>query len=257
MGIKMIKGILNLLKFKPESIEYYQKYSLKTALSAMRVLFLFCLAFSANANNFSANANNIVPPIANFNIDVKVKTWKNLRDARIVKQKFDYSCGAASMATLLNEFYGQSLTEVALLKAMDKGDGRASFDDMARVLPEFGFRGVGYALSFEQLSQLKIPIIVYLKYRKDDHFSVLRGIDKNTVWLADPAFGNRTYSKSQFLDMWETRNNKTLKGKILAILPNAKTKQSIDFFTKTPRRQSVLVINSQIPSTSLIFNARM
>ena len=69
-----------------------------------------------------------------------VKSWKSLRDARIVKQDKDFSCGSASLATLLNEFYGQSVTEEQLLKAMDKGDLRASFDDMQRALPQFGFR---------------------------------------------------------------------------------------------------------------------
>ena len=66
---------------------------------------------------------------------VPVKSWKTLRDARVVKQDLDYSCGAASLATLLNEFYAQNTTEAALLEAMDKGDGRASFDDMQRALP--------------------------------------------------------------------------------------------------------------------------
>lgn len=195
-----------------------------------RFLLLFCLAF----NGFAG----VIVPVSNSSIEVTTKTWKDLRDARIIKQYKDYSCGAASMATLLNEFYNQSFTEVELLKAMDKGDGRASFDDMAKVLPQFGFRGAGYALSFEQLAKLKIPTIVYLKHRKDDHFSVLRGIDKNTVWLADPSLGNRTYSKFQFLDMWDTRNDKVLKGKILAILPNTKIEKSVDFFTKTPKRQT-------------------
>ncbi|SMN16446.1 bacteriocin resistance protein, putative [uncultured Candidatus Thioglobus sp.] len=98
----------------------------------------------------------VIVPIANLNIEVGTKTWKDLRDEKIVKQDKDYSCGAASMATLLNEFYNQSFTEIELLKAMDKGDGSASFDDMAKALPQFGFRAVGYALSFEQLSKLKI-----------------------------------------------------------------------------------------------------
>lgn len=198
---------------------------------------LFCLVFNAFAG--------VIVPVSNSNIEVKAKTWKVLRDAQIVKQDKDYSCGAASMATLLNAFYNQSFTEIELLKAMDKGDGRASFDDMAKALPKFGFRGAGYALSFEQLSKLKIPTIVYLKHRKDDHFSVLRGIDKNTVWLADPSLGNRTYSKSQFLQMWNTRDDKLLKGKILAILPNNKVGHSIDFFTKTPKRQTLLTSSLQ------------
>lgn len=168
---------------------------------------------------------------------VPVQSWKDLRDARIVKQDKDFSCGAASLATLLNEFYGQSVTEAALLEAMDKGDMRASFDDMQRALPNFGFRATGYAASFEQLTRLKMPVVVYLKYRKDDHFSVLRGIDSDTVWLADPSLGNRTYSRAQFLAMWETRGDTTLKGKVLAVLPI--TKDIIhkdDFFSTTPRR---------------------
>ncbi|WP_369149928.1 C39 family peptidase [Candidatus Thiodubiliella endoseptemdiera] len=203
----------------------------------MKFWLLFCLTFGVNAG--------VIVPLSSTGVEIKVKTWKALRDASIVKQDKDYSCGAASMATLLNEFYNQSFTEIELLKAMDKGDGRASFDDMAKVLPKFGFRGVGYALSFEQLSKIKIPTIVYLKHRKDNHFSVLRGIDKNTIWLADSALGNRTYSKSQFLDMWDTRNDELLKGKILAILPNHKVKQSVDFFTKIPKRQTSLASSLQ------------
>ncbi|MCU7924865.1 MAG: C39 family peptidase [Candidatus Thiodiazotropha sp. (ex Dulcina madagascariensis)] len=174
---------------------------------------------------------------------VPVKSWKTLRDTRIVKQNLDYSCSAASIATLLNEFYGQSVSEESLLLAMDKGDSHASFDDMQRALPQFGFRAQGFAASYKQLTKLKMPVIVYLKYRNDDHFSVLRGISNDTVWLADPSLGNRTYSKAQFLDMWETRKGDqeypSLNGKILAVLPSKDTINTLDdFFTKIPKRQT-------------------
>lgn len=173
---------------------------------------------------------------------VPVKSWKTLRDARVVKQDLDYSCGAASLATLLNEYYGQHLTEEQLLKAMDKGDGRASFADMSRALMQFGFKAQGFAATYEQLARLRMPVIVYVRHRRDDHFSVLRGIDGDTVWLADPSLGNRTYSRSQFLDMWQTRageRDAELAGKFLAVLPTrADIAPDQDFFTKTPRRQS-------------------
>lgn len=179
-------------------------------------------------------------------LQVPVKNWKTLRDAQVVKQDLDYSCGAASLATLLNYFYGQDLTEGALLKAMDKGDGRASFEDMAKALPKFGFRAQGFAASWEQLTRLKMPVIVYVKHRKNDHFSVLRGINQDTVWLADPSLGNRTYSRQQFLAMWQTRQdseNADLSGKFLAILPmQADAKQPDIFFTKTPERQTGLAL---------------
>jgi len=174
---------------------------------------------------------------------LSVQSWKTLRDQNIVKQDKDFSCSAASLATLLNEFYGQSVTEEALLKVMDKGNLRASFEDMQRALPQFGFKAQGFAASYEQLTKLKTPVLVYLKYRKDDHFSVLRGIDANTVWLADPSLGNRTYSREQFLEMWETRKddqkNAELKGKFLGVLPAKADIASLkDFFTKTPKRQT-------------------
>lgn len=179
-----------------------------------------------------------------------VKSWKSLRDARIVKQDKDFSCGSASLATLLNEFYGQSVTEEQLLKAMDKGDLRASFEDMQRALLQFGFKAQGYAATYEQLTKLKAPVVVYLKFRKDDHFSVLRGIDANTVWLADPSLGNRTYSREQFLEMWETRKddqaNTELKGKILAVLPNkGEIAQRADFFSRAPQRQTAQAVQLQ------------
>ncbi len=154
---------------------------------------------------------------------VPLKSWKTLRDERVVKQDLDYSCGAAALATLLSEYYRQPVSEAELLKAMDKGDGRASFDDMQRALPAFGFKAQGFAASYAQLARLRMPVVVYLKHRKDDHFSVLRGIDGNTVWLADPSLGNRSYSREQFLQMWETRGDDGehagLRGKFLAVLP--------------------------------------
>ena len=51
---------------------------------------------------------------------VKVQSWKEKRDLNIVKQDYDYSCGAASVATLLNNFYGQNIQEKDILDAMQK-----------------------------------------------------------------------------------------------------------------------------------------
>ena len=175
-----------------------------------------------------------------------VSNWKTLRDARVVKQDLDFSCGAASLATVLNEFYGQNITEEALLKAMGKTDARGSFADMQRALPSFGFTAQGFAANYEQLQSLKVPVVVYLKYRKDDHFSVLRGISADTVWLADSSLGNRTFSKAQFLSMWQTRtSDEGLYGKILAVVPlNKGTRSTTDFFTKTPVRQTAAAVSS-------------
>lgn len=171
-----------------------------------------------------------------------VKSWKAMRDAGIVKQDYDFSCGAASIATLLNRQYGLTYSEKEILELLSKEaqeTWKASFADMQKIMPSLGFRAEGYAVSFEQLQQLRAPVIVYLRYRNNDHFSVLYGIDGETVLLADPSLGHVSLSRAQFLDAWKTRDSH-LSGKILAIVPDkahphpAKT----DFFTRAPQRST-------------------
>ncbi|HFC6386397.1 C39 family peptidase [Neisseria meningitidis] len=208
----------------------------------MKFKYVFLLACVVVSLSYRLNA----APMFNDNPvvygKIKVQSWKERRDFNIVKQDLDFSCGAASVATLLNNFYGQTLTEEEVLKKLDKEQMRASFEDMRRIMPDLGFEAKGYALSFEQLAQLKIPVIVYLKYRKDDHFSVLRGIDGNTVLLADPSLGHVSMSRAQFLDAWQTREG-NLAGKILAVVPKkAETISNKLFFTHHPKRQTEFAV---------------
>jgi len=189
------------------------------------VVFWLCAAWAT-----STHAVYLATP--NINGEVAAQSWKSRRDAQIVKQNEDFSCGAASLATLLNSYYGQSLTESQILKDMNKPDMMANFEDMARVVSRYGFKAGGMALSYEQLSKLTVPVVVYLQVKGNDHFSVLRGISPTHVQLADPSMGNRTFSKAQFQEMWETRSDANLKGKILLVLPQEVTAtRNASFFT--------------------------
>lgn len=182
----------------------------------------------------------------------EVQDWKSQRDRGIIKQDFDFSCGAASMATLLQGAFGFSITELQLLQLMDKQNGRASFEDMAQALQMLGFQAQGYSATFSQLKSLKIPVILYVKNRKYDHFTVLRGISQDTIWLADPSVGNQTLSRHQFLEMWETdlaqNDNGVRRGRFLAILPSKSSiHNSGQFFDLDPKRLSRPAV-IQIPS---------
>ncbi|MCR0012453.1 C39 family peptidase [Acinetobacter baumannii] len=172
---------------------------------------------------------------------IKVESWKDLRDKDIVKQDLDFSCGAASIATLLNGYYNQKVTEEEVLKIMDKGDMMASFDDMQKALDKLGFRAKGYAVSLETLEKLKIPVIAYIKHRKNDHFTVISGINNNFVRISDPSLGKRVLSTYQFQEMWETRADNHLKGKILVILPKDQSSNS-SFFTKNVKQPTTQAI---------------
>ena len=158
-----------------------------------------------------------------------VNTWKALRDFRIVKQQLDYSCGAASMATILNEFYGMSVTEKDVLNRMGATD-RSSFQQLADVAPSYGVRAGGLMLSFDDLKQLKIPAIAYVQYRGEDHFTVIRGIRRDgVVHVADPSWGNRQLTAHQFRRMWEAPDTDgTPRGRILLLIPQDMSIAQID-----------------------------
>lgn len=149
---------------------------------------------------------------------VSIKTWKAMRDDQIIHQQLDYSCGAASLATLLKGYYGLDVTEATIIEDVGK-DAWLSFADFQRILPKYGLKGIGIALNFDQLKKLKVPAIVYIDTRAGPHFAVLRGINNEVVWLGDPATGNEHYSVSRFLKKWEIRDDPVYKGKIFIVLP--------------------------------------
>jgi len=212
--------------------------TMKFSTMALRVTSYFLLlTLSRTACSEVAQINT-----ATLNGAVPIRTWKTMRDERVVKQDLDYSCGAASLATVMQEFYGLEVSEDDILQRMED-DGAASFQDLSDVAWEYEFNARGLALDFEQLKTLKIPVIAYLRHQGDDHFSVIRGIDSDgLVWLGDPSWGNRKFSTEQFKAMWQTRDDANLKGKILVVIPENEETILIDRgFFRPPEMNNVFM----------------
>ena len=158
--------------------------------------------------------------------DIPITTWKEMRDAQVVKQDLDYSCGASSLSTILTHFYQQPVTEEQILTDMNLTSMMASFQDLAVVSQKYGFSAKGIATNYDTLKKLKIPAIVYLNHKRSDHFSVIKSINDTHIVLADSSWGNRTLTRSQFEAMWHTRSNDNLKGSLLLILPTTTDQKS-------------------------------
>ncbi len=75
------------------------------------------------------------------------------------------------------------------------------------------------ALDLDSLRKLKAPVILFVKIRKNEHFTIFKNIDTNYVYLADPNFGNIKVRISKFKEMFYQREDLKYPGKILAILP--------------------------------------
>jgi predicted double-glycine peptidase len=144
---------------------------------------------------------------------VKRHSLKELRDRYVVKQQFDFSCGAAALGTLLTYYFGDETSEQDILRILtaelSKDERKLrewrgfSLLDLKAMAQAKGYRAAGYKLTIEQLTQLAAPVIVFIEPMGYPHFAVLRGIDRGRVFLADPARGNLRMSISRFVSEWD------------------------------------------------------
>jgi uncharacterized protein len=140
-------------------------------------------------------------------------TLKELRDMHVVKQRTDYSCGAAALATLMTYYFRDPISEQRVLelalaglprqkKAIKKMTG-FSLLDLKRVAIARGYQAAGFKLNFVQLLQLRAPVIVFINALGYPHFAVLRDVAGGRIYLADPARGNLRLSAARFLSEWK------------------------------------------------------
>lgn len=192
----------------------------------------------------------------------EVRSWDELKDINLTRQKYDYSCGAASLSTILSYYYGIHTSEKDILdfvlesKGIDieqkeaieldedlRDKAHLSFLDLAHYAQHKGLRAMGLALDLPTLSTLKAPVIIYVNVRDVEHFSVYKGIDEHYVYLADPSFGNIKVSIAKFVEMFYKREDLSYPGKILAILPNDTSHTpNEDFMQKRGNRELVYEI---------------
>jgi len=141
-----------------------------------------------------------------------VMTWKAATRQNVVMQEFDYSCGAAALATLLNFYFGDKVTERDILLdivhnldkttfAKRREDG-LSLLDLKQYAERHGYQAVGVRLTIKELAKLKGPVLVYLEQPEFQHFAIFRGIREDRVFLADPARGNLRQPVDRFVQEW-------------------------------------------------------
>jgi len=139
-----------------------------------------------------------------------VLSLQEIRSVGVVRQKWDISCGAAALATLMTYQHDDSVSEIEIAKTMlRKTDPlrvkvRQGFSllDLKRFVDDRGYEGSGYVeLTLKDLVDMA-PLIIPIEVSRYPHFVVFRGIENDRVVLADPAFGNRTMKLPAFLDLW-------------------------------------------------------
>lgn len=143
-------------------------------------------------------------------INVPRKSVVDLRFTNMVRQRFDLSCGAAATATLLTYFYGDKVDEPAVIEGAVKIGDRAKIEkdgfsmlELKRYGEMRGYVVQGFRITKpDALTEIKIPYLTLINSRGYNHFVIVKGIKDGVVYIADPAFGNRSRSLEEFKAEW-------------------------------------------------------
>ena len=166
-----------------------------------------CAAFAALAVSPASAELKLVT--GNEPYSLNVMTYRDIPFRTIYRQQYDYSCGSASLATLLHFHYGENVNESEIFKDMFLAGDQASIQkvgfsllDMKNYLARKGYVADGYRMSFDELIQNANPAIAVITSGPYRHFVVVKGVEKGRILIGDPALGLKIYTRAEFEKMW-------------------------------------------------------
>lgn len=140
---------------------------------------------------------------------VPVTSLKEGRFAAMVRQQYDFSCGAAAVSSLLTYHYRFPVNEQGVFEAMFAlGDAekikREGFSllDMKRYLEAHGFEANGYHATIDKLVGVGVPAIALINERGYNHFVVIKGVRDERMLIGDPSGGTKMMPRSKFESVW-------------------------------------------------------
>ena len=140
---------------------------------------------------------------------VPVQSVLEQRFSGVVRQRFDFSCGSAALATLLRHHYGYDVGEEQAFRGMWMRGDRAqirkvgfSLLDMKRWLESRRLVANGYRVPLDELAKAGVPGIALITLRNYRHFVVVKGVRGDEVLLGDPSAGIVVMPRADFLKAW-------------------------------------------------------
>jgi predicted double-glycine peptidase len=169
------------------------------------------LAFACSTLCATANAQATIDTstLTGIPLHKTVRSMRDIRYSNIVSQQFDYSCGAAALATLLKYGYGIDIPETELIQRMMAFStpeivvkNGFSMLDMKKFVETIGLRGRGFRVGTDALYQLQVPVMVLMNIDGYEHFVIVKHAENGRIFVADPALGNRILLEQDFSKTW-------------------------------------------------------
>jgi predicted double-glycine peptidase len=163
-------------------------------------------------------------------ITARPKSYLDMKYQYTVRQRRDFTCGAAALATMLKFHYDMPVTEEMLFfmiasrykptEFRAKAEAGFSFEDLIFVSSQLGFNSQAAIVPLGELTKLNGPIIIKIDWREIDHFVVLRKKTADLAYVSDPLVGDIAFNNSEF--------ESAFKGEALAVWPSYITE---DYFS--------------------------
>ncbi|WP_254512669.1 C39 family peptidase [Anatilimnocola floriformis] len=187
----------------------------------IRLPVFFAAAYLGMAPLASAEKPDVVRyPSPQRNFNATLQPWTATKSRNVMLQEREYTCGAASLGTLLRYYFEDPVSEERILDAAmaglneeqikDREKNGLSMEDLARGAGKLQYAAAVLKLEYAKLATLPAPVVIRLI--KDDfkHFVVFRGEREGMVYVADPIRGNVKIPLHLFKQEWD--------GNVLAVI---------------------------------------
>jgi uncharacterized protein len=153
-------------------------------------------------------------PAAAGDTPAAVRSLAEMRQETVVMQEWDLSCGAAALTTVLRYQFGEAVGEREVATGLMQREAyvdnpvlvnlREGFSllDLKRFVDGRGYEGIGLGQMTLEGLLARVPAIVPIRTHGYNHFVVVRGMARDRILMADPAWGSRTMTRGDFERAW-------------------------------------------------------
>ena len=177
--------------------------TLRVATTAIAIA-IAAPAFAGSGDGMRFMGGSVVGDFA-----LPMETMEERKFATVVRQKYDFSCGSAALATLLRYHYGDDHTEEATFRGMWAEGDRAqirrlgfSLLDMKRYLAKRGLRANGFKVTLDQIVKAGVPGVALVTLQGYRHFVVVKGVRDGELLIGDPSTGLQVVATGEFAKSW-------------------------------------------------------
>ncbi|WP_298424021.1 cysteine peptidase family C39 domain-containing protein [uncultured Kordia sp.] len=170
----------------------------------------------------------------------------------IILQKDQVECGPTCLQ-MVSRYYGVDYDIELLNKLSNLRAEGTSMGDIASAADIIGLKNLAIKIDYETLLN-EVPYPAMLHWN-GNHFVLVYKMDRDSIWIADPAKGAITYAKEEFLPNWIVQDSTNMVEEGYALVFEAtgkfykattKIKARLQSDVKAKKQDSILLSNSLI-----------